>query len=216
MSLRKALVWSGADSALLRFVLVVFLGFQVVHGLFLVVWGAGFVSADTSAGLNELTRWLPADVPAPPVDVAARGDVTVEGTGRMVITFHDPSAAERLLLVAPALLTTLAIGLVAYLLLRMALTADRGDLFTTANVRRMYAIALTVVIAPMVVLLAETVAGAELERRTVESDAPVLFALTFGLQGGVVPLVLVGLLLAALAEAFRRGTRMREDVEGLV
>ncbi|WP_150242579.1 DUF2975 domain-containing protein [Nocardiopsis quinghaiensis] len=218
MSLRRALAlsWSRADSAILKFVLVVFLGFQAVHGLFLAVWGAGLVAADTSAGLNVIQRWLPAGTPAPAVEVPARGDVTVEGAERMVITFHDPSQAERLLLVAPSLLTVLAIGLVTYLLLRMAMTLDRGDPFTPANVRRMFAIALTVIAGSILVPVVEAVVGAELGSRAVEPDAPVFFALTLGLEGGVVPLLLVGLVLAALAEVFRRGTRLREDVEGLV
>ncbi|MEU1898700.1 DUF2975 domain-containing protein [Nocardiopsis dassonvillei] len=216
MSLRKALDWSGADSALLRFVLVVLLGFQVVHGLFLLAWSTGLVPAATSAGLNVLTRDLPSGTVPHSPDVAVRGDVTVEGAGGMEIAFHDPSVAERVMLVAPALLTALAAGLVAYLLLRMVLTLDGGDPFVPANVRRMYAIALTVVTGALAVPAAEALLGAVLEHRALGTDATVVFSLSLDLDGGVLPLVAVGLVIAALAEVFRRGTRLREDVEGLV
>ncbi|WP_017572662.1 DUF2975 domain-containing protein [Nocardiopsis halotolerans] len=218
MSLRRALSprWSRADSVLLRYVLVVFLGAQAVHALFLVVWGAGFVAADTSAGLNVLTRPLPSDTPPPPVDVATHGDVTVEGVENMVLTFHDPSVAERLLLVAPELLTALAAGLVGYLLLRMAMTLAKGDPFIPANVRRMFAIALTVIVCAFLVPLTEALTGAELAYRVVETDTAVTLTLSLSLDGGILPLVLVGSVLAALAEVFRRGTQLRADVEGLV
>ncbi|PDP88747.1 hypothetical protein CQJ94_03110 [Glycomyces fuscus] len=216
MSLRKALDWSGADSALLRFVLVVFLGFQVVHGCFLLAWSTGFVPAATSADLNVLTRDLPPGTAPRPPDVAAHGDVTVEGAGGMEIAFHDPSAAERLMLVAPALITALAAGLVTYLLLRMVMTLDRGDPFVPANVRRMYAIALTVITGALAVPAAGELLGAVLEHRALGTDAAAELSLSLDLDGGVLPLVAVGLVVAALAEVLRRGTRMREDVEGLV
>ncbi len=201
---------------ILRCALVVLLGFQAAHGGFLAAWAEGIVPADASAGLHALRRWLPADVPAPAVEVATRGDVTVKGTEGMLITFHDPSAAERLLLVTPALLAALGAGLVAYLLLRMVMTLAKGDPFTSANARRMFAIAVIVIAGAILVPAVKTIVGAEPESRAGEAENPVLFSLTPSLDEGVLPLLLVGFVLAALAEVFRRGTEPREDVEGLV
>lgn len=214
MSRRHVLLWSRTDSVILTFVLAVFLALQALHGLFLVVWGLGFVRADSRAGLDLLTRPLPSEASASVTGVVPHGNVTVEGVERMVLVFHDPSVGERLLLVAPALLTTLSIGLVAYLLLRMLPSLREGDPFSAANVRRAYTVALTVITGSLLVPACAGVTGAVLESRALGTDPSLTF--TFGLEGGTVPLVLVGLILAALAEIFRRGARLRHDVEGLV
>ncbi|WP_306370877.1 DUF2975 domain-containing protein [Nocardiopsis sp. CC223A] len=207
--------WSRADSLALRLLLGGFLALQAVHAVVLLLWIPGGLPAGT-LGLNVLRHWLPADTDPLPAPVAVTGGVTAHTGEDMVLVFHDPTAAERLLLAVPGLLGVAAMLLVAFLLLRMAGTLSAGDPFVPANVRRLYAIALTVIIGALSVPFVEAFTGMLLQDGVVESRAPVLFAFEVTFGGTTGALLLAGFLLAGLAEVFRRGAQMRNDVRGLV
>ncbi|CAL9574168.1 hypothetical protein SUDANB121_04928 [Nocardiopsis dassonvillei] len=215
MTTKSPFRWSRADSLVLRVLLGGFLAFQAVRAIVLLLWIPGALPAGT-LGLNALRHWLPADTDPLPAPVTVTGEASAHTGQDLVLVFHDPTPAERLLLAVPDLLGVAAMVLVAFLLLRMAGTLSAGDPFVPANVRRLYAIALTVITGALSVPFAKAFAGMLLQDRVVESEAPVLFAFEVTFGGATGALLLAGFLLVGLAEVFRRGTRMRDDVRGLV
>ncbi|KOX23626.1 DUF2975 domain-containing protein [Nocardiopsis sp. NRRL B-16309] len=210
--------WSRADSVVTRVLLVLAIAGTGLVGLFGLVWITPLLPAgDEAIAANTITVARPDGVPEPRMDAATSGqDVTVSDTGRMVIEFHDPTTLERFLLVAPGLLAVVAALVVMVAVHRMVRSLDRGEPFVTANVRRVFVIALTVVIGSMVVPMVAAVCENALRARALESDEIAFSFVVFG-EGGISPaLLFTGFLLAALAEVFRRGARLRADVEGLV
>ncbi|MCP9979591.1 DUF2975 domain-containing protein [Actinomadura madurae] len=96
------------------------------------------------------------------------------------------------------------------ILMRMAATFRTGDVFVPANIRRLYAIAVT--------LLVTATAVPALDMITTEaliSGTPLTGTVTssYTLQTST---VILSILVAALAGAFGHGTRLRADTEGLV
>ncbi|MCY9784816.1 DUF2975 domain-containing protein [Nocardiopsis sp. EMB25] len=217
MSTRTRLAWSKADDVVLRGLLLMGIAATSLTGLFLLVWTTPLLPADTAGELTTITVHAPAATPPPPVDVPVTGeDVEVRATESLAVTFHDPTLPERLLLVLPTLVGVAATLLVLVVLLRMARTLAQGDPFVPANVRRMYVVAATVTVGSLAVPLVRVFTDAELQSRALDPDGLVLVAFGVGVGEVPFPLVFVGLALAALAEVFRRGTGLREDVEGLV
>ena len=127
----------------------------------------------------------------------------------------DPSTRQRLLDLAPGVGYVLLAAAIAWLLLRVMLTIGRGEPFDPANVRRLRALALVLVVGWTVVSFAEA-AGTVAILADVDLDAA-------GVGGGpraalafpVVPIV-VGLATAMVAEAFKAGARLQDDLEGLI
>jgi hypothetical protein len=130
-------------------------------------------------------------------------------TGSSVV-LYDPDWAQRLGIVGASVLQGLLAMGVLGLLLAVTRTLRRGDPFVAANARRLYLIAGLIGIGgQMVVGLS---AWARWQVLTHPNVAPYVFAehrLSF------VPLV-AGLGIAVAAEVFRQGTRLRDEVEGLV
>lgn len=125
------------------------------------------------------------------------------------VTVADPSVEQAWTAAVPQLLDGLLVGTGAWLVLRMARTLRAGDPFTAANARRLTALALVVGVggtASQIVHVASTLAVLD-----IDPAGPYV-------AGGVLsflPLLLM-VAVAALAEVFRRGARMAQDVEGLV
>ena len=207
--------WSRADAILLRLLLGGFLALQAARMIALLLWAAGILPAGT-LGLNTLRHWLPADVEPLPAPVTVTDGVSAHTGEDMALVFHAPTVAERLLLAVPDLLWVAVTALVAFLLLRMAGTLSAGDPFVPANVRRLYMISLTVIIGALLVPFGEALTGMFLQAGAVESEAPAVFAFEAAFGGATGGLLLAGFLTAGLAEVFRRGTRMRDDMRGLV
>ncbi|MBO2447780.1 DUF2975 domain-containing protein [Actinomadura barringtoniae] len=162
--------------------------------------------------------------PFPPVDsrevriddltqvpgAASAGDVTLRGTHTGELAFSHPDFIERLLLALPGLVQTLLLLVMLELLLRMARTLRDGDVFVAQNARRLGVVAVALAVTGTLVPLVTTVTTDLLVSGTdVASAVPVSYELS-------VPYVLLALLVAATAEAFRQGTRLRADTEGLV
>ncbi|WP_116244432.1 DUF2975 domain-containing protein [Nocardiopsis sp. FIRDI 009] len=217
MPTRPRLAWSKADDVVLRGLLIAGTAATALTGLFLLVWTAPLLPADVVGDLTTITVHAPAGLPTPPVETPVTGEnVDVRAPESLAITFHDPTPAERLLLALPTLVGVAATLLVLVTLLRMARTLAQGDPFVPANVRRMYVVAATVAVGSLAVPLVRVLTEAELQSRALDPDGLVLVESTVGLGEVPFPLLLVGFALAALAEVFRRGTRLRDDVEGLV
>ncbi|MDA2813406.1 DUF2975 domain-containing protein [Nocardiopsis sp. RSe5-2] len=142
---------------------------------------------------------------------AAHGRVALEGAREGELVVADPTVAERVLAEAPTLLAALSAVAVLLLLLRIAAAFRKGDAFAPGNAGRLAAVALLVGIGTLVVPPVRALAADRLAAPAPEVEA----AVVTGFSVPMAPL-LAAVLIAALAEAFRYGARLREDTEGLV
>ena len=131
-------------------------------------------------------------------------------TDSTTLTVADPSLGQRVLLELPTVVTAVLVLVGIYWLFQVARTLSAGEPFVPRNPLRLFGIAGLLAVGTMLdgLLTAITtdrlVSGTPLEER-------VPFSVHFSLTP-----VLVAFLLAALAEAFRIGVRLRDDAEGLV
>lgn len=214
---RFRLRWSRADSVATQTILA--LGMVLVGLTFLasLLWITPLLPAEGLGRFAQITVHQPMGAPATVPDVEpVVDDVTIAEEPKMTLRFEDPSTLQRLMLVLSTLLTQAAALTILYLILRVLRSLDQGDPFVPANVRRIYTIALTMILAAILVPTADGFAGLFLQHGVVPEDGMVLVSFTLSLESGPLVALLAGLLLAALAEVFRRGARMRDDVEGLV
>jgi hypothetical protein len=201
----KLLRWTWLDQRLLDTVLVLACAVLVVFGLVLPALGVLGVGGGVPA---TRTVELPdrASVPA----LAGDGDVTLFGTRTGELTFRHPDLGERLLLTLPALLGALLALVVIVQLLRLVGTLRAGDPFVPDNARRLLTIALAIVSGAVLLPLSTAVTTDLLA-----SGTPADRFASFTMSLSPLPFV-IGLAVAALAEFFRRGAKLREDTEGLV
>jgi DUF2975 family protein len=154
-----------------------------------------------------LTPVAESAVTVPPLEAAGVG----YGPASYAVDAVDPSVGQRLLHLAPGLLGALLVVLSCWCFVLLLRTVAAGDPFDPVNVTRLRVVAFALVLgAPVVYLL------------QVLSDTMVLtglavdgLELTFTLSIPWVPM-LAGLVVAMLAEAFKAGSRLRDDVDGLV
>ncbi|OOC53196.1 MULTISPECIES: DUF2975 domain-containing protein [Nocardiopsis] len=214
MSRWYRLRWSRVDNLIVHGALVLGITVTGLTGLYALVWITPLLPAGEGMPVNTVTSRLPQDAPEPRVDVATTGAAYEAGpVGLVRLTFHDPTTLERFLLVFPALLGLAALVVMA-MVSRVIRSLGQGDPFVPANVRRVSAIAFTVLAASVLVPLARMACDGVLRSRALGTED---FTFTVGGPDGVsLTHVFAGLVLAALAEVFRRGTRPREDVRGLV
>lgn len=102
---------------------------------------------------------------------------------------------------------------VLYLLLRIVRTLRAGDPFVAANARRLTVMGFLVAVGGIVLQAVRTAAEMAVIERVDRLAPGVVGGREFELS--FLP-VAAGLLLVGLAEVFRQGARLREDVEGLV
>lgn len=216
-SRRPLLQWTRADSVLLQGVLFLVLLLLALSFGVTVLWILSVIPAGAMGWMNQITVHHTSEVArAVPELTLLSEDVSVRGTDTLVLVFENPDILERLLLALPVLLQQ-ALGLVVVsLVLRVLQSLGAGDPFVPANVRRVYAVAFAVLLGSLALPMVESIANAALWADRVPLDEVALLALDLGIGSGPVAGALAGLLLASLAEVFRRGSRMREDVEGLV
>ena len=134
----------------------------------------------------------------------------ISGPYRAQLTLWNPTAGERTAYVVVKVAPSAVALAVLVVLLRLVRSARTGDPFMPANVRRLRLLAVLVGVGG---LLAG--AGAELLEAWMldHSAAGALTLLEVGLPLNA---VLLGVLVAVLAEVWAHGVRLREDVEGLV
>ncbi len=185
-------------------------------------WGLaallGLVSAGAFVGhvVVPLVGWASGGslrVPffSPVVVPALEGTGVGHGEADYDVVIAGPSVGMRLLDLLTGLVWLALVAAGCWLLLRVLTDIGRGDPFRPGNVRRLRAIAgLLVVGWPVAAGLQSVVAVALLADVDLGDLGP---RATFTLP--LVPM-LVGLTVALLAEAFRAGSRLRDDVDGLV
>ncbi|MFF4504682.1 DUF2975 domain-containing protein [Streptomyces sp. NPDC001401] len=189
---------------LLEVVLGLALALAGIFGVFLPFLGV--TGPFDSSRARDVTIEAVTRVPA----AVSSGPVTLHGTHRAEIALAHPDVQQRILLALPDLFYGALLILVLALLLRMARTLREGDVFVPENARRLQVIAAAIV--------AMGVLGPAVDAITTHlliSGTAVSPAVPFAYTVSAAPLLL-GLLVAALAEVFRQGTRLREDTEGLV
>jgi hypothetical protein len=127
------------------------------------------------------------------------------------VQLADPTAGQRLLALAPGLLAAALLVVGCWFVLRVMRDIAAGDPFEPRNVTRLRVVAAILVIGvPVVFFLDMAVRGALLGSMDLGGLEPALF-LSIPWQA-----VVAGMVVALLAEAFRAGSRLRDDVAGLV
>jgi len=186
-----------------RWGLVVLLG-AVALGAIL----AGVVEplADWATGA-PLTPEVVSEVTVPPLDAAGVG----YGPATYGVDLVDPIAGQRLLDLVPGVLGAVLVVLACWCIVLLLRTVAAGDPFAPVNVVRLRVVAAVLVLGVPVVDVLESLVG------TVLLDGLDFgsLALPFMLDIPWVPM-LAGLVVAMLAEAFKTGSRLRDDVDGLV
>ncbi|MBE1532334.1 DUF2975 domain-containing protein [Actinomadura algeriensis] len=138
------------------------------------------------------------------------GGVELRGAREAELVFADPGLGERALLALPGVTGAILFVVILEQLLRMARTFRDGDVFVPPNAHRLTVVALAVLLTgTFVPLVAALAASALVDGTAVEAAARIGYEPS-GLW------VLVAILLFAVAGAFRHGTRLRADTEGLV
>jgi hypothetical protein len=135
------------------------------------------------------------------------------GDASLVLRAPDSTLAEQLLSRAGALVLGLSLGVGGVLLRRLLLSIAEGRPFRSGNARRLAVIAVLVAAAGTLAGVLPDIAGVlVLDRLGLTGpDEPFAVGVTFPLRP-----VLVAPVILALAEAFRRGAELADDVDGLV
>lgn len=133
------------------------------------------------------------------------------GLGTYELLVPVSGAGLRLLSILPGVLVAGGVLLGCWLLLRVMRSIAGGDPFTPANVTRLRGIAGLLLFGSVVAFFLEmAVTGALLGTLDLGALEP---GFRLDLPWGP---VVAGMVVALLAEAFKVGSRLREDVEGLV
>ncbi len=132
--------------------------------------------------------------------------------GSAVVTVTGASAGLRLLTLLPSLALALAAAFTTWSLLNLVRRIERGDSFSAATVTRLRVVGMTLIVAPWLVNAFAGFANGAVLERAFGSSVP--FSIT--VDGGSVVVSALGLAVGVMAEAFRQGVRLREDVDGLV
>jgi hypothetical protein len=146
-------------------------------------------------------------VSVPALDAAGIGYSEAE----YLIRVADAPAGQWLLRLLPGLGFTAVVGAGAWLLVRVIRDIGREEPFTLANVRRLRALGLLMLVAwPVLTLVQSAVDSLTIARLDVEGIGA---GLHFTLP---VVVMVAGMVVGLVAEAFAAGARLRADVDGLV
>lgn len=203
--------WSRTDSLVVEIAVLVLGAAAVVTGLVLpLLWVAGLGGP---WGLDSVPITLVEAPELPDVASGAEG-VTATATGTVLLVLEAPDTALRLLLAAPRMAAGACVAAACYLVFRMARTLREGDPFVVQNARRMFGVAWITLLGGLFVPVLGAFASVHLQMSVL--DEWVLAFSVVDPDNVPVPLLLVGMLLIALAEVFRRGAAMREELRGVV
>ena len=126
------------------------------------------------------------------------------------VVVREPGASDYGWDLLPLLLAVVVATVAAFLLLGIARGLRAGDPFTTANARRLTCLAVLVMVGGFFLQTMHDISREALLAAALPGqERPWVAELSFW----HIP---VGVLVFFLAEVFRRGARLREDVEGLV
>ncbi|MEV6317603.1 DUF2975 domain-containing protein [Streptomyces sp. NPDC051776] len=139
-----------------------------------------------------------------------RGPVSVSGTDHAVLNIADPDLIERVLLLLPTLTRGVLVVVMLLAVLHLAQTFQVRDFFAARNTRRLRVIAVTLFLIGAVVPALDVITTHLLvSGHDVQSTVWTPYDLKVGV-------VFLALLVGGASEAFRRGTRLHADTEGLV
>ncbi len=184
-------------------------------GLIATMWVIGLagVAANIAGPLWAWARGAALHVPFfSPVTVPELDRVGLtHGPAAYDLSLAHPSAGQRLLDLAPGVLIAAVSVAACVLVLRVMRPIGAGDPFAPGQVRRLRTLAFVLMIGPVVAMFAR-----------LSCQGAIVGGLDLGgLDPGVsldipwFPLI-VGLFLGLVAEGFKVGAQLRDDVEGLV
>lgn len=221
----RSIKWGKPDSVVLEGLLGLAAVAIVVFGLGPLLLGAAGIHLGTGPTFGrQITvpvtldtdvrvSGVPRVAGSPPGDVdAATGGRPVKLAGPYTgqLSLVNPSTGDRLVyLGGGSVLPLVALAVIAYLQ-RIVRTLRRGDPFVPENARRLTAIALLIAVGGTVGNLVHAIA---IDSMVQSSAASGIIAHVFDVS--FLPIV-IGTAAAFLAEVFRQGTRLRQDVDGLV
>lgn len=161
---------------------------------------------------HPLTQTVSLDGSAPVTDRVTTPGVTAEWSGSAQLTFADATTGQWLAHLAPGLLLGVAMLLVLVPLWRLIGAVQRQEGFRGRAVVELRVVALTVMLAPWVLLLVDGLSEGYLLAQAFADELTVWVPVS----GATIAVSAGGLVIAVVAEAFRRGTSLERDVEGLV
>lgn len=141
-----------------------------------------------------------------------RPGVTLTHGSRVMAEFTDAGPGLWLASIAPPVLFVALLSVVLWLLWRLLDDVRDGNPFTVANVRRMRGIALVIVLGSLGMFFVQGLVNGYVASSAL--GGMVLFAFDLDVAGLLLPGA--GFVIAALAEAFKRGVQLEGEVEGLV
>lgn len=136
--------------------------------------------------------------------------------GQLRVSIDDASTRLKLLSALPDVLVALATGLVCVLLLLILMDTHSGRPFQSHNVRRLRGVAAVIFAAAVLVPLAHAWANHEVMSAALADNEMGISGLFDYDSGTTLAWSFVALLVLAVAEAFRIGGNLADDVEGLV
>lgn len=188
---------------------------QVALEALLLLVVVGSILAAVVPTISSLTdREVTFEAPLLSKTVEAGGGVTVQ-TADGLVTMTEASVGQVLLNAAPNLLTALVVASAGYCLYLVVRSLRAGDPFHRRNATRLTTAALIVLIGGLV---ASGVGAFSTLALSTDAQDALGHADWLVAAGSMVllPPVALGMLLVCLAEFFRRGTELRDDVDGLV
>lgn len=205
---------SRSDSRVLEILLLAFAALVVIVGVLPGVFGkAGLGIVDIGPAMTvDVTLDTKVVVPEAPTgdDGQAGHQVELTGPYDAEVRFPSPTPMQRTLYVLSRLLPAALVLAGVLLLLQIVRSVRRGDPFDGANSRRLATLAVLVVAGGL---------GGSLVYQLVDNylliSADVDYITVMDLSFSLLP-VLAGFGILVLAEVFRQGTRLRDDVDGLV
>ena len=171
----------------------------------------GLPLAEWASG-SELTWTTLVDAGAPVTEPDVRAGVEAVWDGSTAVTVAEPSTSLRLATLAPGLVVAVATALALGPLLRLVGSVQRGDSFSARAVTLLRVVAMTLLLAPWLYQVAHGIADAVVRDRAFGTGD----SLSIAVDGTSLLISVMGMAVAVVAEAFRQGTRLRDDVDGLV
>lgn len=147
-----------------------------------------------------------------PVSIPATDGASISYASQGDVEITDPGIGLWWLAELPGLASTLAVSLIAWLLLRIVSAASTGRPFAKHAVRSLRLVAATLVVAGLAVPALRGIADAAVLDRAYDGGVS---GVSWDL-GPTIATVVAALLVLTVAEAFEHGARLTEDVEGLV
>ncbi len=134
-----------------------------------------------------------------------------DGAARVILT--EPSTAVWIATFVPKALVAATIVAIVVILYRLMAQIHRGAPFVRSSVRGLRVIALILLIVPWVIVPFAGRADSVVTREALTISGPESFTL---FTGSFVLMMGVGLMVAAIAEAFAQGQKLQDEVEGLI